>query len=378
MAPTQLSVVHLVAPAPFGGLESVVVNLAAGQTRAGDKVCVAAVLSDDQGEDHPFVNAARARGVEVVVLHVAVRDYLKERRETAALLAARGAQILHTHGYRPDVVDAPVARKMGVGAVSTVHGYTGGGGFKGRLYEWLQTRSYTMSDAVIAVSEMLRGELVAAGVPPEQVHRVPNAWASFGSSASRADSRRVLGIATQGAVVGWVGRLSREKAPDVALRVTATMGHSSATLSMVGTGAMDEELNALAGSLGVGDRVRLHGYVKDVARYLPAFDALLITSWTEGTPIVLLEAMAAGVPVVTTAVGGIPDVVGKGEAWLAPAGDVAALAAGLDEVLAHPVAAAGRAAAARRRLTTDFAVGPWVERHREIYRAVVARLRRVT
>jgi glycosyltransferase involved in cell wall biosynthesis len=78
--------------------------------------------------------------------------------------------------------------------------------------------------------------------------------------------------------------------------------------------------------------------------------------------------MAAGVPVVSTAVGGIPDVVGPHEARLAPAGDVASLAKALDDTLEDAVAAQARAAAAKHRLETHFAVAPWVERHREIYR----------
>ncbi|MEX2048899.1 MAG: glycosyltransferase family 4 protein [Gemmatimonadota bacterium] len=368
--PTQLSVVHLLAPAPFGGLESVVETLAAGQAATGDAVCVAAVLSDGDGSGHPFVVAARRRGLDVEVLRIGVREYLRERREVGALLRARGAHVLHTHGYRPDVVDAPVARGMGVAAVTTVHGYTGGGGLKGRLYEWLQTRSYRSSAAVLAVSAKLRGELVAAGVPAERVHTVPNAWAPSGAALSRLEARRALGIRADARVVGWVGRLSTEKAPDVALRVLAATRDASVTLSLVGTGPMDEEVTARAVSLGITDRVRRHGYVASVGRHLAAFDALLITSWTEGTPVTLLEAMGAGVPVVTTAVGGIPDVVGPDEACLAPAGDVAALAAAVDDVVADALGAAERAAAARARLEMAFAVGPWVERHRDIYRSV--------
>jgi hypothetical protein len=126
--PSHLSVVHLLAPARFGGLESVVETLSAGQADAGDSVCVAPVLAPDEVADHPFVEALRGRGVEVAVLEIGVRGYMRERREVAALLRARGAHVLHTHGYRPDVVDAPVARRMGVAAVTTVHGYTGGGG----------------------------------------------------------------------------------------------------------------------------------------------------------------------------------------------------------------------------------------------------------
>jgi glycosyltransferase involved in cell wall biosynthesis len=369
--PSQFSVVHLVAPARFGGLESVVETLAAGQASSGDSVCVAAVLSDGDGSSHPFVEAVERRGVEVVTLQIGVREYRKERREVAALLRRRGAHILHTHGYRPDVVDAPVARALGVGTVTTVHGYTGGG-WKNRLYERLQKRSHRRFGAVIAVSAKLRGELIRAGVSAERAHALPNAWEVPRAVEPRDQARRALSIDGDAPIVGWVGRLSREKAPDIAVRVLAAARTLNARLAVVGSGPMDHEARALAESLGIAERVQWHGFVPNAGLRLRAFDALLITSWTEGTPVTLLEAMAAGVPVVTTAVGGIPDVVGPAEAWLAPAGDVGALAAALDDSISDPAAVAARTAAARRRLETAFAVGPWVERHREIYRWVLA------
>src|SRR5690606_15843008 len=101
---------------------------------------------------------------------------------------------------------------------------------------------------------------------------------------------------------------------------------------------------------GSGGRVHWHGVVTGAGRYLRAYDVLVISSWTEGTPIVLLEAMAAGVPVVTTAVGGIPDVVSDAEAVLVPPGDVQAMAAAFGSILGGSSDAARvRADAARAR-----------------------------
>jgi glycosyltransferase involved in cell wall biosynthesis len=141
---------------------------------------------------------------------------------------------------------------------------------------------------------------------------------------------------------------------------------------MVGTGAVESECRELAAELGVSGRIVWHGAVERAARLLPAFDVLLITSWTEGTPMVLLEAMAAGVPVVSTAVGGIPDVVSREEALLVPAGDVQAMARALDDVLADPEAAIRRASVAALRLEREFAVEPWVERYRTVYESTLA------
>jgi glycosyltransferase involved in cell wall biosynthesis len=104
----------------------------------------------------------------------------------------------------------------------------------------------------------------------------------------------------------------------------------------------------------------------------PAFDVFVLSSRTEGTPIALFEAMAAGVPIVASAVGGVPDVVSSREAVLVTQEDPAALAAGLTETLGDPTAALERARAARRRLEREFALQPWLEQYLALYTSLYA------
>jgi glycosyltransferase involved in cell wall biosynthesis len=264
---------------------------------------------------------------------------------------------MHTHGYRPDVIDAPVARRMGVPTVTTVHGFTGGG-WRGRFYEWLQVRSFRAFDAVVPVSRKLEGELAARGVPGRRLHLLRNAWKPSTPFLDRVEARRLLGIGSE--------------APDVMIRALAEVGAPDVRLSMIGAGPMESECRVLAETLGVNERVRWHGMVPDAGSVLRAFDALTLSSWTEGTPMVLLEAMAAGVPIVTTTVGGVPDVVTPAEARHCAAGEPGQIAEAIDDVFHDPESATTRARAAKRRLETDFAVGPWVERHRALYYSLMA------
>lgn len=362
-----VSVIHLLAPAPFGGLESVVAGLGMGQVAAGDDVAIGLLIPAGWSQGLSFSQAMEAAQIPLFRLEFPPRAYLSERRAVGALLSRLRPQVLHTHGYRPDVLHAPVARTLGVGTVATVHGFTGGG-LRNKSYEWIQRRALRRFDAVVAVSMGLRTGLQESGVQAGRLHLVPNAFKPHGVCLDRALARAALGLPREGAVVGWVGRFTGEKGPDQMIRALQSLD-SSVSLSMVGSGPMRLGLEDLANSLGVSSRIRWHGAVSEASRYLHAFDVVCLSSWTEGTPMVLLEAMAAETPVVATSVGGIPDVVSPMEAVLVPPGDPGAIAGGIRDILAAPAAARKRAKAAFERLSGDFTVEAWVRRYQEIYQA---------
>src|SRR5204863_6335012 len=114
--------------------------------------------------------------------------------------------VLHTHGFRPDVLDGPVAHRIGAASVSTVHGFLAGT-WRGRIYEWLQERSYRRFDAVVAVSRLIGTRLLNSGVRADRVHVVPNAI-RFSEHETRNDARRELDLPDDAFVIGWIGRLS--------------------------------------------------------------------------------------------------------------------------------------------------------------------------
>jgi glycosyltransferase involved in cell wall biosynthesis len=365
----RLSIVHILAPGAIGGLESVVHLLARTQRRAGHDVCVVTVLESDA--PHPFVSALQLDGIDVRPIVVRGRAFSRERRLIAAILVATRPDVVHTHGYRPDLIDAPVARRLGVATASTVHGFTGGGA-KMRLYEWLVRRAFRRFDAVIAVSHPLHERLLASGVPAGRLHEIVNAWSSREDTfVDRRAARRELGIPDTAFAIGWAGRISPEKGVDVFVRAIAGLQHITDLHACVfGSGPSEHEAQALAASLGAADRIRWYGTVPSVSRFFRAFDAIALTSRTEGTPIVLLESMAAMVPIVATSVGGVPDMLGPEEALLIPSNHAEPLASALDSVRREPLLAHARAVAARERLEQQFAVEPWAMRHEALYRSL--------
>lgn len=145
-------------------------------------------------------------------------------------------------------------------------------------------------------------------------------------------------------------------------------------LTVMGEGRERPLLESSAAELGVDSRIDWKGAIPDASSMLPGFDLVVISSRTEGTPIVLLEAMTARLPIVSTAVGGIPAVVGEGEAKLVEPENAASVALAIRDVRSDPAAASIRAESARARVESDFSTGPWLDTYDMIYEiAIMAR-----
>ena len=362
-------ILHLLAPTTAGGLERVVHSLALGQQSRGHRVEVAAIL-DAPVEAHPFFPPLERAGIPVHRLIVPPRAYAKERRVIASVVRALKPDVVHSHGYRTDVVDGGMIRRLGVATVSTAHGFTTGS-WKNRLYEYLQRRALRRFDAVIAVSQQLCDALGRAGVPAARLHFVPNAWSQIVEPLDRAAARVALGLPAGGFVVGWVGRMSREKGLDVLVDALPALGDLQLTVCAIGTGSERSAVEARARELAVGERMHWAGLVAEAASYFRAFDVFVLSSRTEGVPIALLEAIAAEVPVVATRVGGVPTVVDQAQGLLVESEQPEALARAIRLVYDDRAAATVRSRAARERLLAGFGANAWLERHDEVYRSAM-------
>ena len=365
-----MKIVHLVAPAQFGGLERVVRALAIDQKKAGNGVTLIALLESGVAEP-PLISELRNAEVHVIPVVYPARSFRAQRRSVLEICRRVRPNVLHSHGYLPDVLSASFGTRFQPVRVSTVHGFTGGG-LRNRFYEWAQRRSYGRFDAVVAVSKKLATGLGSSPWSKRRLHTLPNAWSPRGSPLTRDVARQKLNLPGDIFTVGWVGRVSREKGPDVLLEALSQVANLSLHVVFVGDGRERAALETRARELGVEDRVSWSGELPDASRFFPAFDAFVNSSRTEGTPITLFEAMHAGVPIVATAIGGVPDVVSSDEALLILAENPAVLASAIREVHDHPAAAAARAARARTRLEKEFAAAPWIESYDRIYRNAAA------
>jgi glycosyltransferase involved in cell wall biosynthesis len=365
-APPRPSVLHVLAPMREGGLERVVTMMSVGQK--AHSVHVAAVVEPGTADRHPFLLQLESLEVPLTPVVVGARSYFREYRELRALIMKLQPGVVHTHGYRADVIAGAAARAYRVPTVSTVHGFTGGGR-RNRLYEKIQCLALRRADAVIAVSAPLVDHLAKNRIPRYKIHCIPNGFAPVVHPLSREAARHRLGLAPDTLVAGWVGRLSKEKGADIMLDALAE-SDPKWQLSVIGEGEERDHLQRRAIMLRVNDRIRWHRSIPNAESLLTAFDAFVLSSRTEGTPITLLEAMNARVPIVATTVGGVPDVVDASQALLIPAEQPGLIAQALSELQRDPSAAADRSLRARERLLASFSLATWLDAVDAVYAAI--------
>lgn len=366
-------IAHLIAPAQIGGAESVVLALAAARADRTRVIIINQTAAADSAP-HPLTDQLRARGVAVDEVRCGRRRYFDEARAVARLLETSRTALLHTHGYHGTLVGWMAARRARIPIVATVHGYLDRD-FKERLYGRLDRWVMRRFDAVIAVSRGVEDVLQRGGHARERLVVVKNGMPPLAQPHARARARELLGVSSEGPIVGWIGRLSVEKGADLFVQAMAAM-EPAVTAIIVGDGPERPRLERMAVELAQGS-ARQHivfaGAQADAARLLSAFDVLALSSRTEGMPMVILEAVNAGVPVVAFRIGGIPDLLAEDSAWLVPPLDPDALRHALREALASPDEARRRAAHAKEVLTLELSTEKWVERVWAVYSQVQSR-----
>lgn len=288
-------------------------------------------------------------------------------------------QIIWTHGAKTHFLVRIAGLYRGRTWVAFHHGYTATS-LTWQLYDQLDRWSLRRADCVMTACDAFAADLHARlGIPTDRlrVHRSPlESRTFFPSEESVARLRAELGLSPERKIVLVVGRLSKEKGHADLLRalgdVNAAREHPAA-LVIVGDGPESERLERLAAELRIADAVHLVGYRRDVAPFYAAADVFALTSYSEGSPNVLLEAMDAGVPIVATAVGGVGEMIRDGEhGLLVPARDSQAIARALRRIIDDPKLSIALASSARESLTA-YAPSRYYASMRADFEASVAR-----
>lgn len=324
----------------------------------------------------PDVQAVRIDGLgrsirpgdDARALHALVRE-MREFRP----------HIVHTHTAKAGVLGRAAARLSGVGSatVHTFHGHLLHGYFspaKTRAVIEIERALARVSDRLVAVGPQVRDDLVQVGIGGDEQFAIISPGLEMPTPKSREDARREFGLDQTSPVVAFVGRLTAIKRPDRFIEIVeeVTRQRPDAQFIVAGEGDESDLVRAAAERLPI----TMLGWRSDIENVLAASDAVLLTSDNEGTPLSLIQAAMAGLPVVASSVGSVPAVVVDGETgWLAPP-QTAPLSASVLEFLSDSAEATRRGEAARIRASQLYGVERLAADHAALYEEIASSRRR--
>jgi glycosyltransferase involved in cell wall biosynthesis len=381
-------VLRVIARLNMGGPALHVAYLTKGlESRGYETTLVAGSLARGEGS-MSFV--AEELGVEVTPISQLHRDVSPLYDPLSVLALVRlirelQPQILHTHTAKAGAVGRLAAVLAGPARppilVHTYHGHVLRGYFdplRTAVFRTLERSLARVTTRLVAVSPEVRDDLVSLGVAPAEKFSVIRLGIDLESRLAAGDGpdlRRLFGIPPGSFVVGWIGRMTAIKhVPDVLAAFQRLLERGvDARLCLVGDGPDREAVEQRAHELGISRQTLFLGYQRDVANYYGFFDTLLLPSGNEGTPVVAIESLAAGTPVVATAVGGVPDVVEDGvDGLLVPVGDVGALADALERLAHDPALRSRMGEHGRERVVPRYRVERLVDDVDALYRELLA------
>lgn len=365
----MIPVLHFITELDIGGAQTALYRLLANRQDARYRFHVVCLYNGDG----KTAQQIRELGIPVTDLAMTSPWRVTAFWRLYRLLRRERPYLLHTWLFHANIPGRMIGRLAGVPII-----ITGRRGMRigGPRRELITRFTAALDDRVVAVCQMVRqAEIRQAGGKPEKIITIYNGVdpEKYKNSA-REDVRQRWGIEADAALLGAVGRLHPVKGLADLLQAVAGLrsAYPHVRLLLVGDGPLRAELERQAAALDISETVIFTGAQKDVPAILSALDVLVLPSLAEGLSNVLLEAMAAGLPVVATAVGGTPELVIDGETGrLVPPQDAASLAQAIQQLLANPAQARQMGQAGRQRVQAHFTIRQMVRQTEQLYETLL-------
>ncbi len=374
----KIRVVTLVDSLGTGGGEQMAVQTTAllDPDRFERTLCVTRTPSEDESPEFISASAEKLRlaGVRIIQLRRGSPANLVAWAPLLRMLRSERVDVLHSHKFGANVWAAPLGRLAGVPLiVAHEHSWS----FEGRPLRRFLDRELIARGAtvILCVSREDRRRMIEIEkIPPDRIVVIPNGIPDLPQPTGR-DLRSALGVAPEAPVVGAVSMLRPEKGIDVLIRAAATLKQGFPDLRVLVAGDGDRATyEALIRSLDLEEAVHLLGVRTDVPDLLDAFQVAVSCSEREGSPLSVIEYMAAARPIVATRVGGVPDLIEDGvHGLLVKPHDPAALAAAIGALLRDPLRAAEMGRRASERQSREFTLQATIARLEDLYERELGR-----
>lgn len=365
----SLRVLQFITPSGFYGAERWVLALA-NNLPAGSQTCDLVVTKEGSEQDLSVAALYPESAGRVHYIAMSNRFDLSAVSQLVTIINNRKIDIIHTHGYKSDILGLLAARKTGIKIVSTPHGFSNNVGWKLRLFIRLGLFALKFVDKVAPLSEQLVFDLKRYGIKDKQLRFIENGV----DLTELAPYRKTLPVqdfsAASGLHLGYVGQLIPRKGLADLLQAFDLLWQRfpDSKLTLIGEGSQRSELEALAKTLPAASAISFLGFRGDRIVLLKDFDAFALTSSLEGIPRCLMEAMAVGVPVVAYDIPGVDQLIThESTGLLAPLGDWQQLANHLIRLAAEPALANKISLAARQLVDQRFSAARMANEYQQLF-----------
>ncbi|KAB0668534.1 glycosyltransferase [Oryzomonas sagensis] len=374
-----MRIVHVIDSGGLYGAEIMLLNLMSEQVAMGFEPVLAS-MGERAVADKPLEEEARRRGLRVQVFRMRSGPNVVGALEVLRFARREKATLLHSHGYKGNILLGLIPRSIRkIPMIATIHGWTGTGEInRMMLYEWFDSLALNFIDRIVLVNEAMKSHPKLRNRPRLRMEVVTNGIPLASDPVDLVDGkgldREVRDFCRGGYTLGAIGRFSREKGFDRLIEAVAILAQRRQDIRLVilGDGDLRKDLERKVRELGLENRVLMPGYRENARDYLPFFRVFVLSSLTEGLPLVLLEAMQAGVPVVATSVGGVPEVLQHGKAGiLVPAPRAVDLSEGIGRVMVDEALAAEMADRCKKIVVGTYSARAMAENYAKIYRRLV-------
>jgi len=366
-----MKILHVISSAGLYGAENVLLDLSDLLKKNGHNPSL--ICLKNMSKPDPQVHfEAKARGLESTIISCQSRFDLKALGRIKDLLRQEAIEIVHTHGYKSDFYGLIASKMAKVPVVTTLHGWTGHNKMV-RFYEKLDLWMVKKMNHIVSASPAIVEHLKISGLDGKASF-VPNAvdTEKFAPDKGKRDLRNEFNLG-DALVVGTVGRLSIEKGHIYLVKAFKEIRSAipSIKLLIVGKGNLRQDLENEAKKLGIEKDVVFAGPQKDIPSAYGSMDIFVLPSLTEGLPLVLLEAMAMGLPVVATKVGGVPYVIDGKEGILVPPGNIEELKDAIISMARDANLRRSSGEEGRRKVLSVFSLEVFYQKYINVYKSVL-------
>ncbi|WP_445426521.1 glycosyltransferase [Alishewanella sp. HL-SH06] len=368
-----LRVLQFITPSGFYGAERWVLALA-NNLPDNAMICDLVVTQEGPKQDLSVAELYPEQAGKVHYIATRGRFDFTAVQKLVNIIKSRQIEVIHTHGYKSDIIGVLAARKAGIKIVATPHGFSNNVGWKLRIFIRLGLFALKFADKVAPLSQQLMADLKGYGIKERQLHFIENGV----DLTELAPYRKTLALNTAqkpGLRLGYIGQLIPRKGLADLLQAFNLLWqkYPSSTLTLIGEGSQRAELEALATSLPCKAAISFLGFRGDRIALLANFDAFSLTSSLEGIPRCLMEAMAVGVPIVAYDIPGVDQLIEQDKTGLlAPLDNWQQLAVQLNRLAADPHLQYQLSTAARTLVDQRFSAARMALEYKQLFQEILA------